>query len=313
MADEKDVKVVPSTTDLAKQVFDTGAEEAQETVVETPQTEEAASTPAEETSETQTPPPVKAAEPVDEKGVPWANREAEIRRKLRAEMAEEQRILIQQGIQEALKATKTEAPQTSSQSPLAQYSDEQLLWIEENDANWKFQARLEREKRIEKRAEENAFKRLKGETTKQTDEQVQQAAIQNVLKKYPNVNDPTNLRWNESDPLYQRAVQIYNSHPSFKQPGGIEVAFDKAYAEMALAEKGKLEKEKLKVTQKERREQKSQSKAMSAGSVQTPPDTTQTTKATEYQKTMEAWQKTKDPKLLAKLLQLKGVAVPLNI
>lgn len=254
---------------------------------------------------------VQPQEEVDEKGVPWKNREAEIRRKI----TEELQPFIQQQIQDGISRGISSQPTPQAQTPvdpvqqqLSPYSDDQLEQMAESNPEWKFHIRKELTRRVEERASNKAYERLKGESVKERTEREQQESFGYIQQTFPEafINIGGQGMWNTQSPLVQRAFAIYNSDPAFKANGkGLRAAFLQAKGEMALGDSLTINKEKVKISAQQRRQDKVEAKALNGG-IQSAPVSTVSSAKVKLQKLMEQHRKTGDPKTFAEILKLKG-------
>lgn len=240
---------------------------------------------------------------VDEKGVPWQNREAELRRKVVAEIMPALRQTLQEELRQSREAQSNEAPASSS----PKYTLQDLDWIEENHpehANW---VKLERLKMIKAEAAEEAYNRLKKETEGERNKRESQEAIQSVISRFPELLDKSTNQWNVSNPLYQRAMQVYGRDPSYRNhPRGLEAAVTQAFGELAYEQRSTLQKQQTKITAQERKTQKMQAQAITAGGQAT--DRTPAPKSND--KLLAEYARTRDPRIMAEILRSKGIPVP---
>lgn len=255
--------------------------------------------------------PASETDKVDEKGVPWKNREAELRRKITEEMQPWIQQQIQEGIRQGISSQpQTTQPQTTDpvQTQLAPYSDDQLETLAENNPEWKYAIRKELNRRIEDRASERAYKRIQGESQKERTEREQAESFSYIQQTFPDafINIGGQGMWNTQSPLVQRAFAIYNSDPAFKSNGrGLRAAFLQAKGEIALTDSGNLTKQKLKINAQQRRQEKAESQAIQAGG-QTAPAPSGNAGKVKLAKLMEQHRKTGDPQTFAEILKLKG-------
>jgi hypothetical protein len=109
-----------------------------------------------------------------------------------------------------------------------------------------------------------------------------------------------------SSPLYQRAVSLYNSRPSFKTDGwGLAGAFDMAYGQLAHESKLQATKQKTQLTAQQRRQEKTQAQAINSGAQASP--VVQTGNKAKLAKLMEQYRKTGDRNVMAEIIRIKGL------
>lgn len=241
----------------------------------------------------------EASREVDDKGVPWKNREAEIRRKLIEEIVP----VIRQTVQETISATKPQETQQAQTQP-QQYSLEQLEWIEENHPEYKVWARSEKSRIIKDEAKREALAEMRKETRTQGLEQDKQTALRNVFQRYPTAF--VSGQWNHSDPLVQRALQLYSSRKSFQEDGfGLEGAFDMAFGQMAYEQKAQMSTQKARLSMQQKKEEKKALQTVAAGSGSPPSKGADVSKAKQA-KLMEAW-KAGDREAGKELMKMRGL------
>lgn len=248
---------------------------------------------------------------VDEKGVPWKNREAEIRRKVQEEM----QPFIQHQIQEGLKqyqSTQVEKPAQAAdpiQAQLAPYNVDQLEGFAASDTQNSHLYRREINRRIKEETKNEVLSEVRGETRKQQFEREQQSAIGFLQQSFPDafMNIGGQGMWNTGNPLVQKAFQLYNSDPAFKAHGsGLRAAFLQAKGEMALEDSSKIAKQKTNLTAQQRKLDKTQSGSMNAGG-QSAPQVGQGGAKVKLAKLLEQHKKTGDPKVMAEILKMKNI------
>lgn len=256
---------------------------------------------------------VPEASDVDEKGVPWKNREAEIRRKVIEELNPVIEHRAQEIVQRTLSQNPVQVPGNTQpvdpiQAQLAPYTDDQLDALAETNPDWKSHIRRELNRRIEDRATKRAMESLKKETTQDRFVREQQDALTHIGSNYEEafITLPTGQRvWNTASPLYQRAVSLYQSRPSFKDDGwGLAGAFDMAYGQIAREQKLQTTKKQVQLTAQQRKQEKAQAQAMSTGGQSAP--VAQGGTKLKLAKLMEQHRQTGDPKTMAEILKLKG-------
>lgn len=256
----------------------------------------------ETTQDTQSPAVGQQPEVDKEVGVPWANRRMEIRQDILKEVSPTLNAL-----QEELRQLRESRNSQASTPSSPKYTLTDLDWIEENHpehANW---AKQERLKLIKAEAVQEALSQFKNETAKERAVREQQEAIQTVVTRHPELIDKATGQWNTASPLYQRAMQVYGSDPSYRNhPRGLEAAVRVAYGDLAYEQRGTMQKQIVKQTAKERQTQKLQSQALGAGGqagADAPPPQTN-------EKLIAEFARTRDPRIMAQILRSKGVPVP---
>ena len=267
-------------------------------------------TEAPETDVNETASSTAEAPEVDEKGVPWKNREAEIRRKILDELAPTIQHQIQEGIRQGVSSQPVtpSAPQDPVVTQLAPYTDDQLEAMADNNPEWKFAIRRELNRRIKEQAKQEALSAVKSESSKERVEREQAESFGYIQQTFPDafINIGGQGMWNTQNPLVQRAFAIYNSDPAFKNNGrGLRAAFLQAKGEIALADSSTINKEKAKINAQQKRQEKAESQALSAGGNTSPAPKNNSTQV-KLAKLMEQHRRTGDPQTFAEILKLKG-------
>lgn len=246
--------------------------------------------------------------------VPKANVEGEVKRRL----AEEMGPLVQQAVQQALAnqratgSTHTQ-PQVSSEEPKYKgYTKAQLESVlahpEATDQDRMFANRglgvLE--------AKEEAVREFDSRQQKVQTQSRQQSALGEIVRDYPQVYIKESNSWNYSDPLFQRGMAIFNSDPRLANFGneGLQVAMDRAFAQMTREGSLALKKKEVTINAKERQTQKIQSQALQTGTQGAP--TKDTSSGAKLKKLMDDYSKTQDPRLFTEIAKLKGL-IPSNL
>ena len=255
-----------------------------------------------------------AKEGAAEETVPKANVEGEVKRRL----AEEMGPLVQQAVQQALASQQANRPiQTqpqvqSEESKYKGYSKSQL----ENVLN--HPEATEQDRMFANRglgvleAKEEAVKEFDTRAQKVQGQARQQSALGDIVRDYPQVYAKETNSWNFADPLFQRGMQIYNSDQRLVSFGneGLQVAMDRAFAQMTREGSLALKKKEVVVNAKERQTQKLQSQALQSGT-QGSPAKDHSTDA-KLKKLMAEYGKTQDPRLFLEISKLKGL-IPSNL
>ena len=221
-----------------------------------------------EPSTTETVQPEPTTQPVATEGaaeemVPKANVEGEVKRRL----AEELPNLVNKAVQQAManRPIQTQPQVSSEESKYKGYTKAQL----ENVMN--HPEATEQDRMFANRglgvleAKEEAVKEFDSRNTKAQTQNRQQSALGEIVRDYPQVYFKETNSWNFSDPLFQRGMAIYNSDPRLVSFGneGLQVAMDRAFAQMTREGSLALSKKAVQVNAKERQAQKLQSQALS--------------------------------------------------
>lgn len=241
--------------------------------------------------------------------VPKANVEGEVKRRL----AEEMGPLVQQAVQQALASQRANGsthtqPQVSSEEPKYKgYTKAQLENVlahpDATDQDRMFANRglgvLE--------AKEEAVREFDSRQQKVQTQSRQQSALGEIVRDYPQVYIKESNSWNYSDPLFQRGMAIFNSDPRLANFGneGLQVAMDRAFAQMTREGSLALKKKEVTINAKERQAQKIQSQALQTGTQGAP--TKDTSSGAKLKKLMDDYGKTQDPRLFTEIAKLKGL------
>src|SRR3990167_4067430 len=254
-----------------------------------------------------------AKEGAAEEMVPKANVEGEVKRRL----SEELPILVQQAVQQALanqqvRPVQTQPQVTSEESKYNGYTKSQL----ENVLN--HPEATEQDRLFANRglgvleAKEEATKEF--DTRQQTiqTQSRQQSALGEIVRDYPQIYKKETNSWDFSDPLFQRGMQIFNSDPRLVSFGneGLQVAMDRAFAQLTREGSLASKKKEVAVNAKERQTQKLQSGALQTGGQSAPQKETGTN--AKLQKLMADYSKSQDPAIFAQIAKLKGL-IPSNL
>lgn len=118
-------------------------------------------------------------------------------------------------------------------------------------------------------AKEDIMKEIDGRSEKQATQNRQSQALQSIVNDYPQVFNRQANQWNFADPLWQKAMQIYNSEARLQSFGneGLRVAIDRAYAQMAREGQLQIKKKEVKLTSQQRQLDKNQSQALQSGTL----------------------------------------------
>lgn len=268
-----------------------------------------------ESSATETVQPESTQQQVAKEGaademVPKANVEGEVKRRL----AEELPNLVNKAVQQALasRPIQTQPQVSSEESKYKGYTKQQLENVlnhpDATDQDRMFANRglgvLE--------AKEEAVREFDSRNQHAQAQSRQQAALGEIVRDYPQVYVKETNSWNFSDPLFQRGMQIYNSDPRLASFGneGLQVAMDRAFAQMTREGSLALKKKEVTVNAKERQTQKIQSQALQTGTQGAPQK--DTSSGAKLKKLMEDYGKTQDPRLFTEIAKLKGL-IPSNL
>lgn len=161
-------------------------------------------------------------------------------------------------------------------------------------------------------AKEEAVREFESRNQKAQSQSRQQAALGQIVSDYPQVYSKESNSWNYSDPLFQRGMAIFNSDPRLTSFGneGLQVAMDRAFAQMTREGSLALKKKEVTINAKERQTQKIQSQALQSGT-QGAPKSDQSNGA-KLKKLMDDYGKTQDPRLFTEIAKLKGL-IPSNL
>ena len=268
-----------------------------------------------EPSTTETVQPEPTTQPVATEGaaeemVPKANVEGEVKRRL----AEELPNLVNKAVQQAManRPIQTQPQVSSEESKYKGYTKAQLENVLGHpDATEQDRMFANRGLGVLE-AKEEAVKEFDSRNTKAQTQNRQQSALGDIVRDYPQVYFKETNSWNFSDPLFQRGMAIYNSDPRLVSFGneGLQVAMDRAFAQMTREGSLALSKKAVQVNAKERQTQKLQSQALSSGT-QGAPKSDQSGGA-KLKKLMEDYGKTQDPRLFTEIAKLKGL-IPSNL
>lgn len=220
----------------------------------------------------------------------------------------EERLSTYQQAPQTFQAPQAQPSTDPIQAQLAPYTEEQLEAYAMSDPSNAPIYRKEVNRRIKEQTKQEILGTIKADTKKQTFEQEQQTALNTVFTNYTEATTVINGQkvWNTSSPLYQRAIQLYSSRPTFKEDGmGLAGAFDMAYGQLAREDKLNITKQKTQLTAQQRKQDKVQSQAIGAGSQSAPQSNVSGTKI-KLAKLMEQHNKTGDPKIMAEILKMKG-------
>lgn len=242
----------------------------------------------------------------EEQFVPKANVDGEVKRRI----AEELPFLVQQEVQRALASQPNRPIQTQpveEESKYKGYTKAQLENVLNHPEATAQDINFANRGLGVLEAKEEAVKEFDSRNqTMQTKSRQQQALVQ-VVQDYPQVYDKVSNRWNSMDPLYQRGMQIFNSDPRLTQFGneGLQVAMDRAFAQMTREGSLVLKKKEVAINAKERQTQKLQSQAMTQGTQGAP--SKDTSPNAKVQKLMADYAKSQDPALFKEIAKLKGL------
>lgn len=243
--------------------------------------------------------------------VPKANVEGEVKRRL----AEELPNLVNQAVQKALstqRPVQTQQQVSSEESKYKGYTKSQLENVlnhpDATDQDRMFANRglgvLE--------AKEEAVKEFDTRSQNAQSQTRQQSALGEIVKDYPQVYSKETNSWNFSDPLFQRGMQIYNSDQRYLTLGneGLQVAMDRAFAQLTREGSLALNKKAVTINAKERQTQKIQSQALQTGTQGAPQK--DASSGAKIKKLMEDYGRTQDPRLFTEIAKLKGL-IPSNL
>lgn len=247
------------------------------------------------------------------KVIPKENVEGEVKRRLQEEMMP----IIQQTVRELMasqagnRPVQTQ-PQVTEESKYKGYTKTQL----ENVLN--HPDATEQDRLFANRglgvleAKEEAAKEFEQKQQKVISQTRQQAALGEVIRDYPQVYSKESNSWNYSDPLFQRGMAIFNSDPRLVSFGneGIQVAMDRAFAQMTREGSMAIKKKEVAINAKERQTLKTQSQALTQGSQAAP--TKEINNGAKLKKLMEDYGKSQDPEIFRQIAKLKGL-IPSNI
>lgn len=269
-----------------------------------------------ESSTTETAQPESTQQQVAKEGaaeemVPKANIEGEVKRRL----ADELPILVQQAVQQALSQQRSVQTQPQVQSEEAKYKGYTKSQLENvlNHPDATEQDRMFANRGLGVlEAKEEAVKEFDTRNQKVQAQSKQQAALGEIVRDYPQVYVKETNSWNFQDPLFQRGMQIYNSDPRLVSFGneGLQVAMDRAFAQLTREGSLTLKKKEVQVNAKERQTQKLQSQAMTNGTQTAPSKETSTNN--KLQKLMADYAKSQDPRIFQEIAKLKGL-IPSNL
>lgn len=118
-------------------------------------------------------------------------------------------------------------------------------------------------------SKEDILREIDTRTEKQASQTRQGQALQGIITDYPQVFNRQANQWNFADPLFQKAMQLYNANDRLRAFGneGLRVAMDQVYAQMAREGQVQVTKQKVKLNTQQRQIDKNQSQALSAGSL----------------------------------------------
>ena len=268
-----------------------------------------------EPSTTETVQPEPTTQPVATEGaaeemVPKANVEGEVKRRL----AEELPNLVNKAVQQAManRPIQTQPQVSSEESKYKGYTKAQLENVLGHpDATEQDRMFANRGLGVLE-AKEEAVKEFDSRNTKAQTQNRQQSALGDIVRDYPQVYFKETNSWNFSDPLFQRGMAIYNSDPRLVSFGneGLQVAMDRAFAQMTREGSLALSKKAVQVNAKERQTQKLQSQALSSGTQGAPKS--DPSGGAKLKKLMEDYGKTQDPRLFTEIAKLKGL-IPSNL
>lgn len=251
-----------------------------------------------------------AKESAAEEMVPKANVEGEVKRRLSEELPNLVNAAVQQAL--ASRPIQTQPQVSSEESKYKGYTKSQL----ENVLN--HPDATEQDRMFANRglgvleAKEEAVREFDSRHKQAQTQSRQQSALGDVVRDYPQVYIKETNTWNFSDPLFQRGMQIYNSDPRLVSFGneGLQVAMDRAFAQMTREGSVALKKKEVTVNAKERQTQKLQSQALQTGTQGVPQK--DSSSGTKLKKLMEDYSKTQDPRLFTEIAKLKGL-IPSNL
>lgn len=244
--------------------------------------------------------------------VPKANVEGEVKRRL----AEEMGPLVQQAVQQALAGRETRPVQTQpNQSDESKYKGYTKLQLENvlthPDATEQDRMFANRGLGVLE-AKEEAVREFDSRSQKLQTQSRQQSSLAEIVRDYPQVYSKETNTWNNSDPLFQRGMAIFNSDPRLLQAGneGLQFAMDRAFAQLTREGSLALKKKEVAVNAKERQTQKLQSQALQTGGQTAPSKETGTD--VKLKKLMEDYKKSQDPEVFRQIAKLKGL-IPGNL
>jgi hypothetical protein len=246
--------------------------------------------------------------------IPKANVEGEVKRRLQEEMMP----IIQQTVRELMnqgqqaRPIQTQSQITSEEPKYKGYTKAQLENVVNHPEATEQDRQFANRGLIVLETKEEAAKEFDTRTQKLQSQSRQQLALGEIIKDYPQVYVKETNSWNASDPLFQRGMQIFNSDPRFQQLGneGLQVAMDRAFAQLTREGSLNLKKKEVAINAKERQTQKLQSQAMTQGSQGAPSKETGT--GAKLQKLMADYSKSQDPKIFQEIAKLKGL-IPSNL
>lgn len=116
---------------------------------------------------------------------------------------------------------------------------------------------------------EDITREIDGRNEKQVSQSRQNQALQGIIADYPNLFNKSSNQWNFAEPLWQKAMQIYNSEPRLQgyQNEGLRIAIDRAYAQMARDGQVQIKKTQVKLNTQQRQIDKNQSQALQSGTL----------------------------------------------
>ena len=249
-----------------------------------------------------------------EEMVPKANVEGEVKRRL----AEELPNLVQQAVQQALASQQGSRPiqtQPQVQSEEPKYKGYTKAQLENviNHAEATEQDRMFANRGLGVlEAKEDALAEFDSRQARVQMQSRQQSALAEVVRDYPQVYIKESNSWNFSDPLFQRGMAIYNSDQRLVSFGneGLQVAMDRAFAQMTREGSSALKKKEVALNAKERQTLKTQSQALTQGSQSAP--SKETNNGAKLQKLMADYAKSQDPAIFQQIAKLKGL-IPSNL
>lgn len=116
---------------------------------------------------------------------------------------------------------------------------------------------------------EDLTREFESKNERQVAQSRQNQALQGIIADYPNLFNKASNQWNFAEPLWQKAMQIYNSEPRLQgyQNEGLRIAVDRAYAQMARDGQVQIKKTQVKLNTQQRQIDKNQSQALQSGTL----------------------------------------------
>lgn len=165
-------------------------------------------------------------------------------------------------------------------------------------------------------AKQETMKEFESQSQRVQAQSRSQAALQEIIRDYPQLYNATTNQWNFQDPLFQKAMQLYNAEPRLQQFGneGLRVAVDRTFAQMARDGKLALSKKEVKLTAKEAKLDKQQSQAITSGTQMA--SSQNKSNQAQLSKLMEAYHQASDvdtkSQLRTQIFKMKGLIPDLS-